>query len=264
MQKIKYSLFNFYRLLFSRPSFYSLNRFLYRCSLSGMGIMNFESDAISGESNFLNKVLKGQKGVVVDVGANVGRYSAQVLDISDGIEVYAFEPHPINFKELCEAVNSERFHPYNCAVGESDGELQLFDYDSAKGSSHASLYKDVIEGIHGHSAVSLSVQVYSLGEFLSSAGIDRVQLLKIDTEGNELSVLKGVESYIASKKIDVIHFEFNEMNVSSRVFFRDFWKILQGYDVYRLLPRGMVKIDRYNPLYCEIFAYQNIVAFAQR
>jgi hypothetical protein len=103
-----------------------------------------------------------------------------------------------------------------------------------------------------------------LGEFLSSAGIDRVQLLKIDTEGNELSVLKGVESYIASKKIDVIHFEFNEMNVSSRVFFRDFWKMLQGYDVYRLLPRGMVKIDSYNPLYCEIFAYQNIVAFAQR
>jgi len=30
--------------------------------------------------------------------------------------------------------------------------------------------------------------------------------------------------------------------------------------MYRLLPDGLVQINMYNPIYCEIFAYQNIVA----
>lgn len=79
-------------------------------------------------------------------------------------------------------------------------------------------------------------------------------------EGNELAVLKGGEKSISEGKIKAIHFEFNEMNVSSRVFFRDFWKLLKDYQIYRLLPREMLEINHYSPLTCEIFAYQNIVA----
>ena len=75
-----------------------------------------------------------------------------------------------------------------------------------------------------------------------------------------MNVLRGITEFIQSGKIGAIHFELNEMNVSSRTFFRDFWDILPNYVFYRLLPTGMVKIERYSPLFCEIFAYQNIVA----
>ena len=85
-------------------------------------------------------------------------------------------------------------------------------------------------------------------------------LLKIDTEGHELEVLKGFEPYIRQNKVDLIHFEFNEMNVASRVFFKDFWEFLPNYDFYRMLQDGLIPIKNYNPVYCEIFAYQNIVA----
>jgi len=50
------------------------------------------------------------------------------------------------------------------------------------------------------------------------------------------------------------------MNVSSRAFFRDFWRLLENYQFYRLLPNHMLEIKNYSPLSCEIFAYQNIVA----
>ena len=62
----------------------------------------------------------------------------------------------------------------------------------------------------------------------------------------------------------MIQFEFNEMNVASRVFFRDFWLMLPNYEFYRLMVDGMIRIDKYDPIYCEIFAFQNIVAFRRK
>lgn len=75
-----------------------------------------------------------------------------------------------------------------------------------------------------------------------------------------MHVLQGAIKCLERKKIAAIHFEFNEMNVASRCYFRDFWKILDGFNFYRLLPNGMIEIKNYSPLHCEIFAYQNIVA----
>lgn len=87
-------------------------------------------------------------------------------------------------------------------------------------------------------------------------------LLKIDTEGNELAVLHGAQNALKNGKIEMVHFEFNEMNVISRVFFRDFWNLLHplGFQFYRLLPNSAFEITRYSPVDCEIFAFQNIIA----
>jgi hypothetical protein len=90
--------------------------------------------------------------------------------------------------------------------------------------------------------------------------ISHEDLLKIDVEGAELEVLKGAVGAIKAGKIDVIQFEFNEMNVVSRVFFRDFWHVLDGYSFYRLLPFGLFPIRNYRTFFCELFAFQNIVA----
>jgi hypothetical protein len=48
--------------------------------------------------------------------------------------------------------------------------------------------------------------------------------------------------------------------LSVEPFFKDSWDFLPNYDFYRMLPDGLVKIENYSPIFCEIFAYQNIVA----
>jgi len=50
------------------------------------------------------------------------------------------------------------------------------------------------------------------------------------------------------------------MNVYSRVFFRDFYELLVNYNFFRMLPDGLIFLGKYNPIFQEIFAYQNIVA----
>lgn len=254
-----------YRFLFGRAVFYRLNCFLYWCSLRGMGILNFESDRVSGEDRFLRKTLAGRKApVVLDVGANEGRYSANVHAVSPQAVVYAFEPHPVTYGKLVKNLahlGAATIRPVHAAAGMDSGVVELFDYASQDGSSHASLHRGVIEQIQGAEAVSHRVQLLRLDDFAAEHGLGRIDLLKIDTEGNELAALRGFGRHIAAGLVDVIHFEFNEMNVVSGVFFKDFWDFLRDYSLYRLLPDGLAPIRQYTAVDCEIFAYQNIVAF---
>ena len=134
------------------------------------------------------------------------------------------------------------------------------DHGHNDGSAHASLHKGVIEQIHNSSSICYEVDVDILDDFILRNSIEKINLLKIDTEGNELNVLLGAQASLKSGLIEVIHFEFNEMNVFSRVLFKDIWEFLPNYDFYRMLPNGLVPIQNYSPVFCEIFAYQNIVA----
>jgi FkbM family methyltransferase len=253
-----------HRALFLKRKFYSLHKFLFHLSARGLGILNFENDRLSGENNFLHSfvnIANKMPFVVIDVGANIGKYSNQIKILSPDVEIYAFEPHPKTFVQLQSSAALHGYTALNSACGDIPGNLKLYDYaGSQDGSQHASLYEDVIEKIHKSSSTFSDVQVIMLDNFIKERKINRIHLLKIDTEGNEMKVLMGAKEAISKRIIDIIHFEFNEMNVVSRVFFKDFYDFLDEYIFYRMLPDGLVPLERYNPLLSEIFAYQNIIA----
>jgi FkbM family methyltransferase len=257
------TIINLYVNLFARKHFIKFNKFLYRLSLGGLGILNHKTSAISGELAFLKNYLIEKKGVVIDVGANIGNYSKEALEINPYIKVIAFEPHPETFSRLSENLSSytSSVKLINKGVSSHPGVLELFDYANKDGSSHASLFQDVLTDIHGsENIVSHSVELTTIDDLINHGKIFEIILLKIDTEGNELEVLKGAKQALLERKIKAIHFEFNSMNVISRSYFRDFWEILGDFKIYRLLPKEMIEIKNYNPLTCEVFAYQNIVA----
>jgi FkbM family methyltransferase len=248
-------------VLFARPFFSKFNKLLFHLSLRGLGVLNYESDAVSGEARFLNSRLsKLDNGCVLDVGANIGRYAERVRRANPMVKIFCFEPHPQNFKNLCENTRGIISAAHNVAVGSSAGSMKLYDYRVNDGSSHASLYQEVIEKIHAQPSVCHDVAVTTIDDFLAENDINRISLLKIDTEGHELAVLKGAIKSIGAGKIEAIHFEFNEMNVVSRTFLRDFFDLLPNYKFYRLLPNGLLPFANYDPVFCEIFAFQNIVA----
>lgn len=254
-------LYKAYRMVFARAHLYSFNTLLYNLSLRGLGVLNCESDRISGEKHFIaSHVPDMTQGVIIDVGANVGNYSKNLRKSNQNIQIFSFEPHPVTYKKLLENMEGLKVRAFNLGVGSTQGKLKLYDYADNDGSSHASMYRDVIEKTHHSQAIAHEVEIISLDAFVISEKIDRVGLLKIDTEGHELEVLKGFQQFIMANKVDMIHFEFNEMNITSRVYFKDFWELLPNYEFYRMLPNGLVPIRRYNPVLCEIFAYQNIVA----
>lgn len=250
-----------YALIFSKNIFVRWHKLLYRLSLSGLGILNYKSDRVSGEGFFLKNYISNASGVVFDVGGNEGGYARAVRENNKNITVYSFEPHPKTYSKLVDNTAGRDIFTINKGVSSAEGSFTLYDYAECDGSSHASLYKKVLTDIHRSTeCIAHEVSVTTIDAFVDENNISQVALLKIDVEGHEYEVLKGARAAISAGKISAIHFEYNEMNVASRVYFRDFWELLEGYTFYRLLPMGMYEIKNYTALMCEIFAYQNIVA----
>lgn len=253
-----------YAQLFGRRAFYKLNKLLYLLSIRGIGILNYKNDHLSGERHFINSLKKrynSNEVYVFDVGANQGDYSLAIREIFPNAEIHSFEPHPKTFIDLKECARKNNFFAYNFGIGECNAKLKLYDYagNEESGSQHASIFRDVIESIHKGSSQSFDVDIITLDAFVKEHRIKLINLLKIDTEGNELNVLKGASECLKNNIIDIIHIEFNEMNIVSRVYMKDFFDLLYNFKFYRMLSDGLVPLT-YNPLTCEIFAYQNIVA----
>lgn len=252
-----------YRLLFARPRFERLNTALLELGLHGLGVLNYYDDRASGEKHLverlLPKITKRPSPVFFDVGANVGDFTSLLISAFPSAKVHAFEPHPRTFSRLQARRWSGAVKCHEVALGSSQTTAMLYDRADFQGSSHASLHAAVISEIHKQQVVSVEVRSSTLDAIAAEENIDFIDFLKIDTEGHELEVLKGASRLIGADAIGCIQFEFNEMNVQSRVFLRDFRELLRNFDFYRLLPRGVLRLGD-NPWRTEIFAYQNVVA----
>jgi FkbM family methyltransferase len=153
---------------------------------------------------------------------------------------------------------------HNLGCSSEPGQLPLYDYSDGDGhgggSTHASLSRGAVAREGGGQTSETLVKLVTLDWFCQQNAVSRIRLLKIDTEGYELEVLKGARGMLERGDIDLIQFEFNEMNPYTRVFFHDFLNILPNYRLCRLLPNALLPLEPYVPLEHELFAFQNIVA----
>ncbi len=232
----------------------------YRSGLHAVGVLNYENDIVSGERRFLtNYIQQFPDAVILDVGANAGQYAELVRELGPKTVIHSFEPHPKSFAKLAELRDRLNVKVHAMALGDVESEIEFFDYADDEGSQHASVYRDVIEVVHARPATSVKVRCETLDVVAPRLGIKKIGLLKIDTEGHDYAVLNGARDLLDAGLIDVVQFEFNEMNVISRVFMKDFFALLPGYRIYRLLSNGVIEFQVYDPTFMEVFAYQNIV-----
>ncbi|MFZ9888828.1 MAG: FkbM family methyltransferase [Myxococcota bacterium] len=145
------------------------------------------------------------------------------------------------------------------ALSDHSGGAVLFDLARHEGSQLASLHREALSPQQAE-MTQLTVQTRTLDDFCAEHGVERIDLLKIDTEGHELRILDGARRMLAEKRIRALQFEFNEMNVASRSFLKDFIERLPGHHLFRLLPTGLLPVAPYSPFFFEVFGFQNIVA----
>jgi FkbM family methyltransferase len=261
-REIRWKIVQLYRFIAGRKQFRMLNELLFDCSTHALGIRNYDNDVVSGEKYFVEKILPTylnpeQAITIVDVGANEGSYTELLLSKFNKAQCICIEPHPITFKALQQKLGSSA-KLVNCAVGANPGSLTLYDRTDSEASENATFYQEIISEIHEQCVVSYPVTVKTLDDLAEELGLDRIDFLKIDTEGHELEVLRGASKLIEKGAIEILQVEFNEMNVISRVFLRDILNLLPNYRAYRLLPSGAIDIPKM-PLKSELFGFQNII-----
>jgi len=253
------NLYQWYARLFAKPAFMPFHRLLYRLAIRGMGILNSETDEISGEAHFVRFIRSKNPKLILDVGANEGQFAQLCLRLTSA-EVISFEPHPVTYQKLQKNIQNSRWRGFEMGLGSENGELELFDHAGQAGSQHASFQQGVFTEVHQTAYEVRKVAVKTLDSLLTEFGNKPIDLLKIDVEGFELEVLKGARQLLADKRIRMVLFEFNSMNIASHASFTSFEKLLEGYDLFRLMPSAFYPLAGENFLFKEIFAYQNLLA----
>jgi FkbM family methyltransferase len=242
----------------SRKSMKRFNQILVRLGNRGLGIGNCENEHWSGEVDFYTRYLSGRTApMIFDVGANIGRNVEIILGLCPSAQIHAFEPHPKSFTQLAEHAKG-RFYAHPLALGEKPTQLKL--YDSPGESELATFHPLTKSGEKAYDTFDVSCE--TIDHFRATHNITKIDLLKIDVEGHELSVLRGARETLAANAIDTIQFEFNDMNVRSRVMMADFRDLLKNFRLYRLLPHGMIELPR-DGFWSEVFCFQNIVAYRE-
>lgn len=142
------------------------------------------------------------KSCVFDVGANIGYYTLLAASILEGRgHVHAFEPCPAVFDWLSENVSLNEFQCVTlnkAALAESDGEQPLF-LPSNRAGTNASLVKDFTT----QNAIVMS-QTFRFDSYCRDNVDRRVDLIKLDAEGAETSVLRGAGTLLDKWAPDVI------------------------------------------------------------
>jgi len=252
------NLLKLYTQIFSRPYFYRFNKFLFDISLRGLGIYCSKSGIKYFYSELLQEIISDNEPVIFDVGANVGINTTLLNKNFPSASIYSFEPNPKCFEKL-KIIEKSNIKVFDLALGDKIKKIKLYDRESTELTKHSTFYKDVIKELHSSALTEYEVNVTTLDKICEQENINKIDFLKIDTEGNDYYVLNGAKNLLSNNAISCIQFEFNTMNVMSRVFFRDFILLLQNYKLYRILPTGLLKLNS-NILYTEIYGLQNIVA----
>lgn len=253
-----------YATLASRRRWYAWNRLLFNLSLRGLGILQYPpGQGISRAEEHCLRVLAArweEAPIIFDVGAHEGEFALRVKAVWPQARLYAFEPHPQAYAVLTSRMHGTGTTTVQAACGRQAGIVTLYDYADQPGSYHAILYPTVIRDLQRGQAAGVDVPCMVLDDFVAEHALSKIHLLKIDTEGHELQVLLGLSKTLARHAVDAIQFEFNGMHVMSRTWMRDFYELLEGYSFYRQVQDGLLPLGPYSPIFCELFAYQNIVA----
>ena len=176
---------------------------------------------------------------LLDVGASSGSFSAAVLAHCGIRRALLVEPQPRRCRELGARFADRRFAIRECAVSDRNGSSNMdilnFDYSSS--------LLPLLPGVGGAGKLldlqvreKVEVPVRTLDDLLEEAGwIEPVDLLKIDTQGSELQVLKGAAHSLQRTHLIWTEVSFRPMYEGSAVF-PEIHEFLyrQGFRLYSL------------------------------
>ena len=188
--------------------------------------------------------------VIVDIGANVGVHTlVMAKEVGNKGKVYAFEPHPEISKRLLSNINLNKFNNVkvsNNALSNNTGELDFFVHNPKRlHKGQSTFYKEHLDG----EARKIKVEVDTLDNFAEKNKLKKINLIKIDTEGNDFKVLQGTEEVIKNFSPNLI-FEFEKDSWAlADNSFDDAYNFLKDkdYEIYKICKnRKLKKINNTN------------------
>lgn len=159
------------------------------------------------ESAMLNSLHNGD--VVWDIGANIGFYSTQFAEKVGEGRVICFEPSSDNFKilkEKCSGKNNITIENYG--LGSRDTLVKFLQGEDDLGALSRVVGEDVTPSEASVDTVQVK-KADSLVGWESEDGLPFPSVVKIDTEGFELEVIKGMSNIMRDTRLRELFVEIH-------------------------------------------------------
>ena len=194
-----------------------------------------------------------EDAVIFDIGASMGCMTLQFARAASNGHAFAFEPADFAYKKLLKNIDlnpglKPRITPVKRFASEKTmAAPHLFAIASWRTDCLNSKGHPVHGGVQRNTSLASSV---TLDDFCRENEIKKVTLIKIDTEGHELSVIKGARQILTQYK-PVIIFEVGKyMLDEQKIKFVEFYDILNdcGYRLFALQNGSKITRENYSDI----------------
>lgn len=216
----------------------ALKHTLLRC---GYSVRRVSSGGVTGQDPFedMRRLTSSAGPVVFDVGANIGQSVKQFRKYFRTPTLYSFEPGEEAFHNLTKTTQGmEDVHIANTGMGAAP-EVRTFVENEL---SDMSSFLEPGEDAWGSVVRRRALQLDTVDDYCHRAGIGHIDILKSDTQGYDLEVLRGARKLLTGKSIALVYLEVT------------FAKMYQGSprfdEVYAFLAdHGMTLVSFYDMHY---------------
>ena len=218
-------------------------------------------DRIYHQKKIFDHLKRLRISTAIDVGAHKGEFLNYLLTIKDIQEIHAFEPQKeifdmlnLNFgKNKKIFLNSEGVSDIN-----STREMNLNSLTSTSTFSTINKnspwfkFKNIVLNKKDSFQKKIEIKTIRLDDYFKVKDINKIDLLKIDTEGHELKVLNGAKKIFENDKIKYLLIEIHSSNM---------YKDYRASDIYSFLKEKnfkLVKRFKFPFLKFEDQLYENV------
>lgn len=174
--------------------------------------------------NFFKKEKIDQLDIFIDVGSHHGETIKIFNKYFKIKKLFAFEASPINYKVLQKKIKISNYptvEMYNKALGEKKEKLFLNQFKETQSTTFLSFNQNSKYLIKKKKILSpysenfflkkIEIDVERLDEFLQNRNIKVIDILKIDTEGFDFNVIKGLGDKISQTRYIYFEHHFDDM-----------------------------------------------------
>jgi FkbM family methyltransferase len=197
----------------------------------------------NGEIMVLREILP-EAEIVFDIGANVGHWAKAALSINPNLKIHCFEPSLATFRKLSEQQFPDQVSLNRLACGAYTGNTQMYI------NWEASQTNSIVRRSFYHEPKIENISQITIDDYCRQHRINKIDYIKIDVEGYELEVLKGMKELLTQKIAVTIQFEYGRTYLDAKIFLKDIWDFINttnlDYLFFKITPNKIIQYREFD------------------
>lgn len=179
------------------------------------------------------------KIIIFDIGANKGQSINRFRSIFKNSIIHSFEPD----EECCKIIKNKYKNDKDIFINQvaasnfNDKKNLNFYYHSTDNSFYKKNDDKIVK--------TSQVQTLKLDDYIKDKNIEKIHILKIDTQSYNKEVIEGLKKTLSEKRVDIIEIEINlGQNYEKKNSFFEIENFLQNYQLAGINKSGSILNDK--------------------